>query len=151
MQSPTQGPVCSVGSSMSCGVQYVVWGPVCHVGSSMSVWGPVCCMYGVQYAMWGPICCLGSSMLYVWGSVCHVGSNMLCGVHCAMGKLCRSYVYCTVYILCVRISTMCPLQNSLRTPDLTWERVRSQVDHVIWPEGKRIILLAEVSTHVLAG
>ncbi len=35
------------------------------------------------------------------------------------------------------------LQNSLRTQDLTWERVRSQVDHIIWPDGKRIILLAE--------
>lgn len=34
-------------------------------------------------------------------------------------------------------------QNSLRTPDLTWEKVRSQVDHIIWPDGKRIILLAE--------
>ncbi|KTF90183.1 hypothetical protein cypCar_00018747 [Cyprinus carpio] len=33
---------------------------------------------------------------------------------------------------------------SLRTPELTWERVRSQVDHVIWPDGKRVILLAEV-------
>uniref|UniRef100_A0A674MPE4 Adenosylhomocysteinase like 1 n=1 Tax=Takifugu rubripes TaxID=31033 RepID=A0A674MPE4_TAKRU len=32
---------------------------------------------------------------------------------------------------------------SLRTPELTWERVRSQVDHVIWPDGRRIILLAE--------
>ncbi|NWW79869.1 SAHH2 protein, partial [Climacteris rufus] len=26
---------------------------------------------------------------------------------------------------------------------LTWERVRSQVDHVIWPDGKRVVLLAE--------
>ncbi|XP_045123246.1 adenosylhomocysteinase-like 1 isoform X1 [Portunus trituberculatus] len=34
-------------------------------------------------------------------------------------------------------------KNSLRTPDLTWEKVRSQVDHVLWPDGKRIILLAE--------
>lgn len=34
-------------------------------------------------------------------------------------------------------------QNSLRTSDLTWEKVRSQVDHVIWPDGKRIVLLAE--------
>lgn len=33
--------------------------------------------------------------------------------------------------------------NSLRTLDLTWEKVRSQVDHIIWPDGKRIILLAE--------
>ncbi|KAI4887446.1 hypothetical protein NFI96_017438 [Prochilodus magdalenae] len=32
---------------------------------------------------------------------------------------------------------------SLRTPELTWEKVRAQVDHVIWPDGKRIILLAE--------
>ena len=32
---------------------------------------------------------------------------------------------------------------SLRTPELTWEKVRSQVDHVIWPDGKRIIVLAE--------
>lgn len=37
-------------------------------------------------------------------------------------------------------------QASLRTPELTWERVRSQVDHVIWPDGKRIILLAEVNS-----
>ena len=36
------------------------------------------------------------------------------------------------------------VQASLRTPDLTWEKVRSQVDHIIWPDGKRIILLAEV-------
>ncbi|VDQ03879.1 unnamed protein product [Trichobilharzia regenti] len=34
--------------------------------------------------------------------------------------------------------------RSLQTPDLTWERVRSQVDHVIWNDGKRIILIAEV-------
>lgn len=33
--------------------------------------------------------------------------------------------------------------GSLRTQDLTWERVRSQVDHIIWPDGKRMILLAE--------
>ncbi|NXH41275.1 SAHH3 Adenosylhomocysteinase, partial [Dicaeum eximium] len=33
--------------------------------------------------------------------------------------------------------------RTLRTPELTWERVRSQVDHVIWPDGKRIVLLAE--------
>ena len=37
-------------------------------------------------------------------------------------------------------------QNSLRTQDLTWERVRSQVDHIIWPDGKRIILVAEVQS-----
>ncbi|XP_030856429.1 S-adenosylhomocysteine hydrolase-like protein 1 isoform X2 [Strongylocentrotus purpuratus] len=33
--------------------------------------------------------------------------------------------------------------ESLRTPELVWERVRHQVDHVIWPDGKRILLLAE--------
>ncbi|KAK2555703.1 Adenosylhomocysteinase 3 [Acropora cervicornis] len=33
---------------------------------------------------------------------------------------------------------------SLRTSDLTWEKVRTQVDHIIWPDGKRIVLLAEV-------
>ena len=34
-------------------------------------------------------------------------------------------------------------QGSLRTQELTWERVRSQVDHIIWPDGKRMTLLAE--------
>ncbi|XP_075988156.1 adenosylhomocysteinase-like 1 isoform X2 [Anticarsia gemmatalis] len=33
--------------------------------------------------------------------------------------------------------------HALRTPDLLWERVRSQVDHIIWANGKRIVLLAE--------
>merc|ERR1712113_993951 len=32
---------------------------------------------------------------------------------------------------------------SLKTADLTWEKVRSQVDHIIWPSGKRMVLLAE--------
>ncbi|XP_038562965.1 S-adenosylhomocysteine hydrolase-like protein 1 isoform X3 [Micropterus salmoides] len=33
---------------------------------------------------------------------------------------------------------------SLRTTELRWERVRPHVDHIIWPEGKRIVLLAEL-------
>merc|ERR1719357_429968 len=32
---------------------------------------------------------------------------------------------------------------SLRSPELTWESVRSQVDHIIWPDVKRVVLLAE--------
>ncbi|XP_047195682.1 S-adenosylhomocysteine hydrolase-like protein 1 isoform X4 [Hippoglossus stenolepis] len=32
---------------------------------------------------------------------------------------------------------------SLQAAELRWERVRPQVDHVIWPDGKRIVLLAE--------
>ncbi|XP_077067008.1 adenosylhomocysteinase like 2a isoform X2 [Siphateles boraxobius] len=32
---------------------------------------------------------------------------------------------------------------SLRTPELAWQHVRAQVDHIIWPDGKRIVLLAE--------
>lgn len=33
--------------------------------------------------------------------------------------------------------------SSLKTQDLTWEKVRAQVDHIIWPNGKRMVLLAE--------
>ncbi|XP_040019934.2 S-adenosylhomocysteine hydrolase-like protein 1 isoform X2 [Gasterosteus aculeatus] len=33
--------------------------------------------------------------------------------------------------------------GSLQTAELRWERVRPQVDHVVWPDGKRIVLLAE--------
>ena len=32
---------------------------------------------------------------------------------------------------------------ALKTQDLTWEKVRTQVDHIIWPNGKRMVLLAE--------
>ncbi|XP_040579552.1 adenosylhomocysteinase-like 1 [Lepeophtheirus salmonis] len=32
---------------------------------------------------------------------------------------------------------------SLKTQDLTWEKVRPQVDHILWPNGKRMVLLAE--------
>lgn len=35
------------------------------------------------------------------------------------------------------------LQSSLYNSELNWERVRSQVDHIIWPDGKTIVLLAE--------
>jgi len=49
-----------------------------------------------------------------------------------------------IIILLTKLIYLCvPKQNSLRTTDLTWEKVRSQVDHVIWPDRKRIILLAE--------
>lgn len=34
---------------------------------------------------------------------------------------------------------------SLRTADLVWERVRPQVDYVFWPDGRHLVLLAEVS------
>ncbi|XP_008584429.1 PREDICTED: putative adenosylhomocysteinase 3 [Galeopterus variegatus] len=44
---------------------------------------------------------------------------------------------------CLMMCLLYMFQASLRTPELTWERVRSQVDHVIWPDGKRIVLLAE--------
>jgi adenosylhomocysteinase len=33
--------------------------------------------------------------------------------------------------------------NSLRSPDLTWTRVKPLVDYVIWPDGKYVVLLAE--------
>ncbi|XP_036346687.1 adenosylhomocysteinase-like 2 [Rhagoletis pomonella] len=33
--------------------------------------------------------------------------------------------------------------NSLHSPELSWLRVRSQVDHIIWPDGRIVILLAE--------
>lgn len=33
--------------------------------------------------------------------------------------------------------------NSLKSPDLTWQNIRPQVDHIVWPNGKRIVLLAE--------
>ncbi|XP_061780545.1 S-adenosylhomocysteine hydrolase-like protein 1 isoform X2 [Nerophis lumbriciformis] len=33
--------------------------------------------------------------------------------------------------------------TSLQTPELRWERVRPLVDHIIWPDGRRIVLLAE--------
>jgi hypothetical protein len=39
---------------------------------------------------------------------------------------------------------LCVLQASLRTEELIWEKVRPQVDHIIWPNKKRIVLLAEV-------
>lgn len=33
--------------------------------------------------------------------------------------------------------------GGLRTPEISWERIRSQVDHIIFPSGKRVVLLAE--------
>ncbi|XP_037538733.1 S-adenosylhomocysteine hydrolase-like protein 1 [Nematolebias whitei] len=32
---------------------------------------------------------------------------------------------------------------SLRTAELKWQRVRPHVDHILWPDGKRVVLLAE--------
>ncbi|MCJ8734351.1 hypothetical protein PDJAM_G00234280 [Pangasius djambal] len=32
---------------------------------------------------------------------------------------------------------------SLMTPELTWQNARTHVDHIVWPDGKTIVLLAE--------
>lgn len=34
------------------------------------------------------------------------------------------------------------IKAALHTPELKWEKVRSQVDHIRWPDGKTMILLA---------
>ena len=44
----------------------------------------------------------------------------------------------------ITASPLLILQASLRTQELIWEKVRPQVDHIIWPNKKRIVLLAEV-------
>uniref|UniRef100_A0AAY4CYN3 S-adenosyl-L-homocysteine hydrolase NAD binding domain-containing protein n=1 Tax=Denticeps clupeoides TaxID=299321 RepID=A0AAY4CYN3_9TELE len=58
---------------------------------------------------------------------------------CAALKALGSIVYVT------EIDPICALQAwyDKLFINLTWEHVRPQVDHVIWPDGKKIILLAE--------
>ncbi|UXI22424.1 phosphoinositide 3-kinase regulatory subunit 4 [Sarcoptes scabiei] len=33
--------------------------------------------------------------------------------------------------------------KSIRTSDLKWEKIRSQIDHITWPDGKRIVLIGQ--------
>ncbi|KAG9329009.1 hypothetical protein JZ751_008458 [Albula glossodonta] len=82
---------------------------------------------------------------------------VVCG-YGEVGKGCCTALKALGAIVCItEIDPICALQAcmdgfrvvklnevaSLRTPELTWERVRSQVDHIIWPDGKRVVLLAE--------
>uniref|UniRef100_A0A8B9JT31 Adenosylhomocysteinase-like 1 n=1 Tax=Astyanax mexicanus TaxID=7994 RepID=A0A8B9JT31_ASTMX len=80
---------------------------------------------------------------------------VVCG-YGEVGKGCCSALKALGAIVCVtEIDPICALQDfnlscmyvcvcvSISFTDLTWERVRSQVDHIIWPDGKRVILLAE--------
>jgi adenosylhomocysteinase len=46
-----------------------------------------------------------------------------------------------VRVSCAR--SIIPAQQSLRAPELVWERMRAQVDQITWPDGKKITLLAE--------
>ncbi|EDV42314.1 uncharacterized protein Dana_GF17919 [Drosophila ananassae] len=55
-----------------------------------------------------------------------------------MNRMKNGCILCNMGHSCSEIDV-----NSLHTPELTWERVRSQVDHIIWPDGRMIILLAE--------
>ncbi|KAM8703311.1 hypothetical protein ACLKA7_008005 [Drosophila subpalustris] len=55
-----------------------------------------------------------------------------------MNRMKNGCIVCNMGHSCSEIDV-----SSLHTPELTWERVRSQVDHIIWPDGKMIILLAE--------
>ncbi|XP_062124090.1 adenosylhomocysteinase-like 2 isoform X2 [Drosophila sulfurigaster albostrigata] len=55
-----------------------------------------------------------------------------------MNRMKNGCIVCNMGHSCSEIDV-----SSLHTPELIWERVRSQVDHIIWPDGKMIILLAE--------
>ncbi|XP_030564136.1 adenosylhomocysteinase-like 2 [Drosophila novamexicana] len=55
-----------------------------------------------------------------------------------MNRMKNGCIVCNMGHSCSEIDV-----SSLHTPELTWERVRSQVDHITWPDGKMIILLAE--------
>ncbi|XP_017855912.1 PREDICTED: putative adenosylhomocysteinase 2 [Drosophila arizonae] len=55
-----------------------------------------------------------------------------------MNRMKNGCIVCNMGHSCSEIDV-----SSLHTPELTWQRVRSQVDHIIWPDGKMIILLAE--------
>ncbi|GFN74954.1 adenosylhomocysteinase [Plakobranchus ocellatus] len=68
---------------------------------------------------------------------------LICG-YGEVGKGCSQALKGLGAIVSVtEIDPICALQACLRTPELTWEKVRSQVEHIIWPDGKRIIMLAE--------
>lgn len=47
---------------------------------------------------------------------------------------------CSLLLLLIYIFLQ--LKAALHTPELKWEKVRSQVDHIRWPDGKTMILLA---------
>ncbi|KRK03469.1 adenosylhomocysteinase-like 2 isoform X1 [Drosophila yakuba] len=55
-----------------------------------------------------------------------------------MNRMKNGCILCNMGHSCSEIDV-----NGLHTPELTWERVRSQVDHIRWPDGRMIILLAE--------
>ncbi|XP_034486807.1 adenosylhomocysteinase-like 2 isoform X2 [Drosophila innubila] len=55
-----------------------------------------------------------------------------------MNRMKNGCIVCNMGHSCSEIDV-----SSLHTPELTWQRVRSQVDHIIWPDGRMIILLAE--------
>ncbi|EDW58932.2 uncharacterized protein Dvir_GJ10596 [Drosophila virilis] len=55
-----------------------------------------------------------------------------------MNRMKNGCIVCNMGHSCSEIDV-----SSLHTPELTWERVRSQVEHITWPDGKMIILLAE--------
>jgi adenosylhomocysteinase len=49
-----------------------------------------------------------------------------------------------VPIFKTRYTTNPYLQASLQTPELRWERIRAQVEHIVWPnDAKRLVLIAK--------
>lgn len=84
--------------------------------------------------------------------VCNMGhSNTEIDVVSLLSLLCCWAFFFSSFYHSLFLSVRSSFQTSLRTPELTWERVRSQVDHVIWPDGKRVVLLAEVHTQKGSG
>ncbi|KAG9331399.1 hypothetical protein JZ751_019302, partial [Albula glossodonta] len=77
---------------------------------------------------------------------------VVCG-YGEVGKGCCTALKALGAIVCItEIDPICALQACMdgfrvvklnEVVQLTWERVRSQVDHIIWPDGKRVVLLAE--------
>ena len=78
---------------------------------------------------------------------CDTGVRLRQSAACSKNK-CWNRIYQICSLLTMSRSNGCycgAAKASLRAPNLTWTHIRDQVDYVIWPDGKFVVLLAEVS------
>jgi adenosylhomocysteinase len=96
---------------------------------------PICalqaCMEGFQVVTMDDACKFGDIFVTTTGNV-----DVITRAH--MDKMKHNAIVCNIGHFDSEIQIA-----DLKKGDLKWEQIKPQVDHVIWPDGKRIIVLAE--------
>ncbi len=132
MVSGKKAVVCGYGDvGKGCAQAFRGSGATVHVTEVDPICALQACMEGFQVVTMDDACKFGDIFVTTTGNV-----DVITRQH--MDQMKHNAIVCNIGHFDSEIQIA-----DLKKGDLKWEQIKPQVDHVIWPSGKRIIILAE--------